>query len=67
MIDQERVMSALEKGSEAFWQAVATEFPEIKTASLDSDIAVELSHAMIKAIKSWVEGNDNVIQHEGTQ
>jgi hypothetical protein len=70
MIDEElhyRIDTALEKSLEAFWKAARSEFPEIKAGNLDRELSLEFAFAARKAIKSWVEINENLQEHEGTQ
>jgi hypothetical protein len=57
MVDNQRIETALNKGEDAFWAAVADQFPEITTGDLSPDAAFALTRAMESAILAWVEAN----------
>lgn len=58
MIDDDRIKVALREGEDAFWGAVATQFPEARTGDLAPDVAYDLTRAMERAIREWVSTNN---------
>jgi hypothetical protein len=57
VVTDERIMSATRKAEEAFWEAVAKEFPEATSGDLDPGAAVNLTQAMERAVRTWVDYN----------
>ena len=57
VITDERIRSAARKGEDAFWAAVAKEFPEATSGDLDPGLAVSLMQTMERAIRAWVDYN----------
>lgn len=53
----ERIKSATRKAEDAFWAAVAGEFPEATSGDLDPGAAVSLTQAMERAVRAWVDYN----------
>ena len=56
-VSDARVKAALQMGEDAFWAAVAKEFPEATSGDLDPAITVALTQTMERAIRAWVEYN----------
>ena len=52
-----RISQAAQNGEEAFWNAVASEFPEIKTGDLDPATTIQLLEKMKNSIRIWLELN----------
>ena len=57
MISPKQLEIALSKGEDAFWQAVASSFPEVRTGDVSPHSAVGLQRAMKRAINDWLELN----------
>ncbi len=57
MIDEERIKLVASKAEEAFWAAVATEFPEAKTGDLGPWTSLKLTNLMERAIREWIDEN----------
>lgn len=58
-VSDARVRAALQRGEDAFWEAVAKEFPEATSGDLDPGMTVTLLQTMERAIRAWVEYNVN--------
>lgn len=56
-MDDDRIETALRKGEDAFWEAVAAQFPEAETGDLAPDMAHKLTDTMKMAIREWVRAN----------
>ena len=56
-VTDERIKTALRKGEDAFWAAVAREFPDTTTGDLDTGIVISLTQIMERAIRAWVDYN----------
>ena len=52
MANQKRIKRAVSAGEEAFWAAVATQFPEAKKGNLPDDMATVLTLTMERAIRT---------------
>jgi hypothetical protein len=50
-MDDDRIKTALRKGEDAFWEAVAAQFPEAETGDLAPDMAHNLTDTMKMAIR----------------
>lgn len=46
MLEDNRIETALNRGEDAFWAAVAAQYPEIKTGDLGPNAVVALRGAM---------------------
>lgn len=53
----ERIKKAVEAGEDAFWQAVADAFPEVKTGDLPPDATVRFLTAAEEAVRTWLYVN----------
>lgn len=53
-MDETRITTALDKGEQAFWAAIAAQFPEADHGDLPPDIVIKLRAAMESAIWDWV-------------
>lgn len=60
MTGEDRIEAAIRKGDDAFWAAVAAQFPEATTGILAPDAAVALSQEMGRAVRAWVDSNVTV-------
>ena len=56
-VSDARIKAALQKGEDAFWEAVAKEFSEAESGDLDPGTSVALTQSMERAIRAWVEFN----------
>jgi hypothetical protein len=56
-ITEERISQAIQTGENAFWAAIASEFPEAKTGDLAPDTVFMLTGAMEKATRAWIDAN----------
>jgi hypothetical protein len=56
-VSDARVKSALQSAEDAFWAAVAQEFPEATSGDLDPGMAVSLKQTMERAIRAWLDYN----------
>lgn len=56
-MEEARIQAALNKSEDAFWDAVADQFSEVKTGDLSSETTIALRQAMEKAIREWLENN----------
>jgi len=59
-LDSRKLDRVFEEAEMAFWDAVASAFPEIKTGDFSPMDAARLEKAMKEAIQSWYEGNQPV-------
>jgi len=57
MMEDDRIKAALRRGEDAFWQAVAAQFPEAETGDLAPDMSHKLTATMEMAIRAWVDAN----------
>ena len=56
-MDEDRIKKALDKGEDAFWAAVAGQFPEATSGDLSPDMSLDLKRTMERAIREWVDAN----------
>jgi arginyl-tRNA synthetase len=56
-ITDERIAKAVRDGEDAFWAAVAEQFPEAESGDLAPDAAFALKRAMKMAVRAWVDAN----------
>ncbi len=64
-MDETRIKKALNKGEDAFWEAVAAQFPEATSGDLSPDAVFAIRRAMEQAIQAWVDANVNELALEG--
>ncbi len=57
MSNEQRIEQALVKAEEAFWAAVAAQFPEAKTGDVGPWATMKLTNTMERAIREWVDEN----------
>ncbi len=57
MTPSTRVESAVAKGEEAFWKAVAAEFPECSTGDLGVEDTVQVRTALTRGVRRWIHDN----------
>lgn len=62
-VTDERIRSAVRKGEDAFWAAVAEAFPEATSGDLDPGMAVTLEQTMERAIRAWVDYNITLVSN----
>jgi hypothetical protein len=55
-----RIAKAAQSGEDAFWTAVAAEFPEVKSGDLDPETSLRLSEKMKASIRIWLEINSSM-------
>ncbi len=56
-MDEKRIQHAISKGEEAFWAAVANEFPEATTGDLSPELVVEMNRILGRVVRAWVDAN----------
>lgn len=56
-IDEARLKKAVEAGMDAFWEAVAKQYPEATSGDLAAGMEVAFNHVCAEVAKSWVENN----------
>jgi hypothetical protein len=56
-MDEDRIEKALDKGEDAFWAAIAAQFPEAVTGDLSPDMVLTLRRTMERAVREWVNAN----------
>lgn len=56
-MDEDRIEKALDKGEDAFWAAIAAQFPEAATGDLSPDMVLTLRRTMERAVREWVNAN----------
>ena len=59
-LDSRKLDKVFEEAELAFWDAVASALPEIKTGDFSPMDSARLEKAMKEAIQSWYEGNQPV-------
>ena len=59
-LDSRRLDKVFEEAEMAFWDAVASALPEIKTGDFSPMDSLRLEKAMKEAIQSWYEGNQTI-------
>jgi hypothetical protein len=57
VISDARIKSAVREGEDAFWAAVAKEFPEATSGDLDPGMVMSLTQTMERVIRAWVDYN----------
>ncbi len=55
---KERFGAALEAAQEAFWEAFAARYPEIRIGDLDPGAQFAFSEAAERAAKAWLSANE---------
>lgn len=56
-VPAERIRAAVEKAREAFWSAIAEEFPEIRTGDLSPGDTMAMETATNSVVVAWIFGN----------
>jgi hypothetical protein len=56
-VDEARITAAIEKSSEAFWAAFASELPEISSGDLDPLRTVQFDDSVELAAREWLRLN----------
>jgi polyhydroxyalkanoate synthesis regulator phasin len=56
-LDKRKLEEVFGEAEMAFWDAVASSFPEIKSGDLSPSDSAKLEKAMKEAIQSWYVGN----------
>ena len=56
-VSSEQIKTALDKGEDAFWAAVAAQFPEIRAGDLSPDMVLDLRRVMERAVRAWIDAN----------
>jgi hypothetical protein len=56
-ITDERIANAVRDGEDAFWAVIAEQFPEAEGGDLAPDASIQLTIAMEKAVREWIDTN----------
>jgi len=56
-LTKKRIDVAVQCASDAFWEEIGLQFPEIKFGDFDPKHAQQVHHAMEKAVRRWVQHN----------
>ena len=54
---KERIEKTASAAEDAFWETVASRFPEIKTGDLCPMTSMQFSDKCEKVIRAWIEAN----------
>lgn len=56
-VSEQRIEQVVRGGEDAFWAAVAEQFPEAESGDLAPDAAYALTRAMERAVRAWIDAN----------